>query len=343
MFFIKRNNIYYVEFFDKTQGKTRRVSTGKKDKQEAINFVRTQNENQNVIHKPEVKTNNIKLSRFKIEYEEYCIPRYSKNYNRSIDLSLRKLQEFIGDVELECIDSRKIESFINQTFIRAKYSSHMYFKTLKAAFNKALQWSYIKTNPFSGIKPPRVQKKLPVFIDIEQLQEIQRHVKQEMLRCLYYAAFYTGLRLGELVNLKWTNIDFNNNMITVGNSEDFITKSKAARIVPIFYQLIPSLVKLKKVSSSDYVFCNQNNYHYNNDYVSKKFKAAVNASGLNKQIKFHTLRHSFASQLAQKGVSLYVIKELLGHGDISTTQIYAHLNNDSLVSAIKKMNYISIM
>jgi integrase/recombinase XerD len=72
----------------------------------------------------------------------------------------------------------------------------------------------------------------------------------------------------------------------------------------------------------------------NEDYVSKKFKKAVRACKLNDKVHFHTLRHSFASLLVQKGVSLYVVKELLGHEDLATTQIYSHLQEDNLRQAV---------
>ena len=83
------------------------------------------------------------------------------------------------------------------------------------------------------------------------------------------------------------------------------------------------------------MFCKENGKAFTGDYVSKKFKRACKAAGMDKAIHFHSLRHSFASNLAQKGVSLYVIKELLGHSSISTTEIYSHLNMDSLKEAIR--------
>ncbi len=73
----------------------------------------------------------------------------------------------------------------------------------------------------------------------------------------------------------------------------------------------------------------------NEDFVSKQFKLAVRETGLDDNIHFHTLRQSFASRLAQKGVSLFVIKELLGHEDIKTTQIYSHLQTQNLEEAVK--------
>ncbi len=72
----------------------------------------------------------------------------------------------------------------------------------------------------------------------------------------------------------------------------------------------------------------------NEDYASKHFKKAVRDSGLNDNIHFHTLRHSFASRLIQKGASVFVVKELLGHEDIKTTQIYSHLKTENLAEAV---------
>ena len=72
------------------------------------------------------------------------------------------------------------------------------------------------------------------------------------------------------------------------------------------------------------------NIKFNNDYVTKKFKKAVREAELNDKIHFHTLRHSFASRLVQRGASIYVAKELLGHSDVKTTQIYSHLEQSNL-------------
>ncbi len=72
----------------------------------------------------------------------------------------------------------------------------------------------------------------------------------------------------------------------------------------------------------------------NEDFVSKKFKEAIRLAKLDDKIHFHTLRHSFASLLVQRGVSLYVLKELLGHEDLTTTQIYSHLQQQNLKGAV---------
>ncbi len=92
--------------------------------------------------------------------------------------------------------------------------------------------------------------------------------------------------------------------------------------------------KAKNVYNNDYIFYRIRGIKLNEDYVSKNFKASVRDTGLNDNIHFHTLRHSFASRLIQKGASLFVVKELLGHEDIKTTQIYSHLHTENLTEAI---------
>ena len=95
---------------------------------------------------------------------------------------------------------------------------------------------------------------------------------------------------------------------------------------------------LGKENSGGYVFCKEDGEKFTGDYFSRRFKRACRAAGMNKSIHFHSLRHSFASNLAQQGVSLYVIKELLGHSSVSTTEIYSHLNLETLKKAISVLD-----
>ena len=86
------------------------------------------------------------------------------------------------------------------------------------------------------------------------------------------------------------------------------------------------------------MFCKADGKKYTGDHISQSFKRACKAAGIESSIHFHSLRHSFASNLVQKGVPLYTIKELLGHSSISTTEIYSHLNMETLREAVKKLD-----
>src|SRR5690606_12285136 len=198
---------------------------------------------------------------------------------------------------------------------------------LKAAFSKAVAWNYLSDNPLKKIKAPKVAKLLPVFISETELKLIIGNTSEQFLKDLFLTAFYTGMRIGELVNMKWSWIDLKQNIITVQCSESFTTKSKKERIIPICATLRNNILsrfpKIVKISTDEFVFSRIPGIKLNEDFVSKKFKKVVRAVGLNEKIHFHTLRHSFASLLVQRGVSLYVVKELLGHENLITTQIYS--------------------
>lgn len=159
----------------------------------------------------------------------------------------------------------------------------------------------------------------------------------QYLKDIFTTAFYTGLRLGELINMRWSWIEFDENQITVKCSNEFITKSKKERIVPMCNK-VKTLLKYRSNNSkplpNEVVFYRIRGRKLHQETISKQFKLAVRKSNLNEKIHFHSLRHSFASLLAQRGVSLYIIKELLGHEDLATTQIYSHLQQQNLREAI---------
>ena len=140
-----------------------------------------------------------------------------------------------------------------------------------------------------------------------------------------------------MLNMKWNWIDFSSNIITVKNSDEFKSKSKRERIIPIHPKvqiILKNLFPIGKQSGNNFVFYKYVGIKLNEDYVSKQFKKAVRDAELNDSIHFHSLRHSFASALVQRGASLYAVKELLGHEDIKTTQIYSHLQKENLSHAV---------
>jgi len=111
----------------------------------------------------------------------------------------------------------------------------------------------------------------------------------------------------------------------------FLCFLKHLRVLRQFISSIPWTLNQPK---NDLILYRKKNAKLNGEFISKQFKVAVRAAELNDDIHFHTLRHSFASNLVQRGVNLYVVKELLGHENIKTTQVYSHLTQSSLTNAI---------
>ncbi len=239
---------------------------------------------------------------------------------------------------LEMITSKDIDQFISSVYVNAKHAAALYHRSLKAGFNKAVIWNYIETNPFDKIKAPKVPKSFPVFISEAELIHILNKTKVQLFKDVFTTAFFSGLRLSELLNMKWNWIDFSQDVITVKNSDEFNTKNKRERIIPIHPKvraILKSRFPIGKRQQNDFVFNRLEGIKLNENYISKRFKKAVRSANLNDEIHFHSLRHSFASVLVQRGVNLYVIKELLGHEDIKTTQIYSHLQQHNLSIAVQ--------
>jgi site-specific recombinase XerD len=333
---------YQIVFFENGKRTTR--STKQTSEQEALKFLKTfkrtyQNPSDvdSTISQITIVKNTITLSEFKDEYLDYCFPVKSKKYLDSIAYSFKQFISFCGNPLLNEIEIKTIDKFIYSTFHRTQRGAHHYYRTLKAAFNKAVEWNYISINPFTKVKFPKIPKSFPVFLLEDELLIILANTSYQHLKDIFTVGFYTGLRLGELINMRWDWINFFQNHITVKCSDQFLTKNKKERIVPMNEKVRSILLSRFNSDShlpSEIVFCRIRNKILYQESISKQFKKIVRKSNLSDKIHFHTLRHSFASLLAQKGVSLYIIKELLGHEDLATTQIYSHLQQQNLKDAV---------
>ncbi len=283
------------------------------------------------------------------EYKILIKNNRSASYYRSVSIALTYLEKYfkpqkaIGSINMKDIESlimylqQKVKSNKNNAS-RNGYGYVVYYMNLKAAFNKAKDWGYVKENYFTKIKLPKRQKTAPAYIDSKQLSVISSKIENEVVRDVIEMGFYTGMRRDEIINLRWKNVNLNTLTITVGD-EEYTTKGRKQRFIPICEEALQIFLKIQNAKFSrkkifEYVFCNGRGKKFTGDYFTKRFKSACKKAGIDKSIHFHSLRHSFASNLAQKGVALNTIKELLGHSSIATTEIYSHLNLETLRKAI---------
>ncbi len=285
--------------------------------------------------------NSVNVERFSSEYLKYIENNFSRSYLRSATLSFTHLSRFFDEQKpLNELSAKNAEDFKNYLMQTAPLGYKVYLRNMKAAFNKAVDWEMVVANPFAKVKINQVQQVAPIFISRNELDTLLEHTSSPIIRELFLFGFYTGCRLGEIVNLKWKHINLDKNCITIGD-DDLHTKNKRTRTIPICEILYSKLVKPGFSEDSDrYVFAKSNGFPFNRDYISRAFKKTVRNASLSEKIHFHTLRHSFASNLALKGVPLIVIKELLGHSSIVTTQIYSHSDLDSLQKAVGKFDEI---
>jgi len=295
----------------------------------------------------------VTLRVFVEEYKNIIRNNRSSSYLKSVTISLGYLTGYFEEQKpISSIQLKDIENFVIHLQRIVKKGYVVYFRNLKAAFNKAKDWKYISENHFLKVRLPKKQRVNPAYINSDQLAVISKQLalssgqKEEgnynVVKDVAVFAFGTGMRLNEIVNLRWKNVNLASRIITVGD-EEFTTKGRNQRYIPISDEALTSILSQRERKKAipignSFVFSKPNGEPFTGDYFSKRFKRACKAAGIDKSIHFHSLRHSFASNLAQKGVNLYTIKELLGHSSITTTEIYSHLNMDALKEAIETLN-----
>ena len=281
------------------------------------------------------------ISNFYNEYIIYVRSTFSESYLKSVKLSFLHLLNFCGkDKPMKEFNVKDAEDFKRFVMEKAPKGYLVYLRTLKASFNIAKNWDWISDNAFSKIKFGRIQQVRPKFITRMELDLILQNVKSKELANIFLFGFLTGCRLGEIVNLKYKNINLSNRTIIIGD-ESFTSKNGKLRVIPIANELYAKVFeKIKIEEKESYVFAKPSGFRYNRDYVSRSFLHSRRLADLPEEIHFHSLRHSFASHLAIKNTPIITIKELLGHSSIISTQIYSHSNLEAKRAAIQKFDEI---
>ncbi len=213
--------------------------------------------------------------------------------------------------------------------------------TLRLMFNLAIKWDFLTDNPTKGAKRLKVDDaKQPRFLSEEECQILLGASPTEQRR-IFFTLLSTGMRKAELENLQWRDIDLKRKQIMIRQKEDWKPKS-GERDIPISGSLQNLLQEIRKEDNrsapDEYVFRVKDAGRSRNWMREQLIKIAKKAE-LADLTKLHTLRHTFASQLVMKGVDLPTVQKLLGHSDIQTTMIYAHLAPDHLAGAVNKLEF----
>ncbi|KAA8325397.1 site-specific tyrosine recombinase XerD [Leuconostoc carnosum] len=240
---------------------------------------------------------------------------------------------------LNDIDHFLILAWLNQLQILGKSNNSVIrmVTALRKFFGYLSQEQLILHNPMIDVKPPKKSSHLPAVLTVAEIDALlQVSIEQTALgirnRTLLEVMYATGLRVSELVNLKMSDLHLQLGLIqTIG-------KGDKERIIPIGDVASEWLEKyfsgsrlaLLKERESDFVFLNDRGNQLTRQGVWKIIKKLVLEAGITKNVSPHTLRHSFATHILENGADLRIVQELLGHADISTTQIYTHISKKRL-------------
>ncbi len=223
-------------------------------------------------------------------------------------------------------------------------SSARYFSSLKGFFLYLLKNKYILKNPIEKITAPKIAKRLPGVLDVNEIDKIlsKPDVKEKLglrdkaMLELFYAC---GTRVSELIDLKVNDLFFDDEIIRVfgkGSKERLIPiGSSAIKWVGEYLKKSRPLL-MKKSKSENNLFLNSRGSKLSRMGVWKIIDRYVKEAGIEKDVHPHTFRHSFATHLLEGGADLRAVQEMLGHADISTTQIYTHVDRDYIKQVHKQ-------
>ncbi len=168
------------------------------------------------------------------------------------------------------------------------------------------------------------EKKLPVILSKEEIERLISSTKNMNHRLIIQVGYSAGLRISEIINLQWQDIDFDRNLIHLKRA-----KGKKDRIVMLSLKVKESMMNLTP-NKKGYVFLTNRDGKYTQRTIQKVIENAATKVGIRKRITPHTLRHSFATHLLENGTDIRYIRDLLGHSDISTTLIYTKVSNKNI-------------
>lgn len=268
---------------------------------------------------------------------------YVKTNNKFSEISSKRsllnahLNPYFGKKQLDQITNLDIESYKStklQTGLSRK-SVNNHLIVLNKCLRTAQDWEIILNIP--KIKLLKVEPQKVDFLSIDECQSLLDNCDGQ-LREMILLGLKTGLRFGELIALQWTDINFHSRLLTVQKSisrgQMGSPKSNKIRYVPLLNDVAQTLSARAK--SDGFIFSNNKEPLAQCACIQRLHKACERAGMRN--IGWHTLRHTFASHLAQNSVSILIIKELLGHADIKTTMRYSHLTQSTVRGAIETLD-----
>ena len=330
-----RGKSWYIDFHYEGKRYTEKVGkVAKSVAEEKLDIKRSE------VIRGEWKPKVVKTSfeKFKDEYLEYSRANKKPKSSLRDECSLKHLSRFFGGKALSEISSFMVEKYkLTRREEKAEPGTvNRELACLRHMFNMALRWKKAQTNPVREVKFMKEPKgKERILSDEEEarlLETVRTSPKEKHLEPIIITALNTGMRKGEILNLKWSNVDFQKGYIQVEG-----TKSGENRKIPMNKKLTDTLEGGKKVSKGEYVF-SENGKPYRD--VKTGWWTALKKAGI-EDFRFHDLRHTFGSRLGMKGRDIRTIQILMGHKDITMTMRYSHPTPEHMRKAVETLDEVT--
>jgi integrase/recombinase XerD len=269
----------------------------------------------------------------------------SKNTLSAYRSDLKIFSKWLNNNSLIDVDKKQIQDYFSyrkDSNISASTQSRM-LTCLHSFYQFLSDKQSLKIDPTEQLDYPKLEKKLPIFLNVQEVERLLEAPNSKSLfgqrdRAMLELLYSCGLRVSELINLSYHNINLKDEFIRIhgkGNKERLLPMGEIAIDYLTKYELNSRPALLKNGQSDSYFLSNrgkamsrQNFFYIIKDYASK--------AGIEKPLSPHSLRHAFATHLVQKGADLRSVQLMLGHSDISSTQLYTHIQNAQLKAQHQK-------
>jgi tyrosine recombinase XerC len=281
------------------------------------------------------------MERFVEKFTRYL--EIEKNYSGhtilNYRLDLEDFQAFLGTSPVERVDYlgvRKYLAVLKEKNLKSRSIARK-LSTLRSFFRFLTREGFIKANPVASIVSPKLDKHLPQFLTEDEAgrlieSSIPKNNSGLRDRAIFETFYSTGIRISELVGLNLDDVDFISGIVKVRG------KGKKERLVPIGDHAISAIRAYldRRKQQSQALFLNPSLRRISDRGVRYIFNKYIRVAGIRQGVSPHTLRHSFATHLLNRGADLRTVQELLGHANLGTTQIYTHLTTERLKNVYDK-------
>lgn len=282
-----------------------------------------------------------------LKIERGLSPNSISNYS----MDLKKLAGYLDEQGVDDkpikIDKEIVQQFVYEIAkeVNPRTQARI-ISGLKGFFNYLVFEDYREDNPMDLIETPKIGRKLPDTLSEDEINQLIAAIdlskpEGERNRAILETLYGCGLRVSELINLKLSDLYFDEDFILVtgkGNKQRFVPISEVnKKYINIYWKEIRTHLTIKK-EHEDFVFLNRRGKQLTRAMIFTIVKQLAEEIGLKKNISPHTFRHSFATHLLENGADLRAIQQMLGHESITTTEVYMHVNRSHLANVLKEFH-----
>jgi site-specific recombinase XerD len=277
-----------------------------------------------------------KMSGILEEYKTMLqLKRYSSNTRKSYINAFQNFLAFFSHKKIDDLNKNEIQDYLLKQLKNGTSSSfqNLQINAIKFYYEKVLG----RKREIYDLPRPKKEHKLPSVLSEEEIIKLFKQVSNIKHKAILYLIYSGGLRLSEVVNLKITDIDSKRNLILIRES-----KGKKDRTTLLSQALLELLRDYyREYKPENHLFEGQKGGQYSVRSVQNIFRMALSKSGIKKHATVHTLRHSFATHLLERGTDLRYIQELLGHANSKTTEIYTHITKKGLDKIVSPLDNLT--